>query len=40
MCKNLEVTYLLKPQNPAEVVVLAKSAIFASKFSSVRALDE
>ena len=34
------VTDLFKPQNPGEVVVLAKSGIFAYKSSSVRALDE
>ena len=34
------VTDLLKPQNPGEVVVLAKSAVFAYKSSSVRAFDE
>ena len=30
----------IKPQNPGEVVVLAKSAMFAYKSSSVRVLDE
>ena len=41
MCpKKVGVTELFKPQNPSEVVVLAKSATFAYKSSSVRALDE
>ena len=41
MClKKVGVTDLFKPQNPGEVVVLAKSATFADKSSSVRALDE
>ena len=41
MCpKKVGVTDLFNPQNPGEVVVLAKSATFAYKSSSVRALDE
>ena len=42
MClkKKVGVTDLLKRQNPGEVVVLAKSAVFAYKSSSMRALDE
>ena len=37
--KKVGVTDLIKRQNPREVVVLAKSATFAYKSSSVRALD-
>ena len=35
-----DVTGLLKPQNLGKVVVLARSALFANKSSSVRALDQ
>ena len=38
--KKVGDTDLFKPQNPGEVVVLAKSATFAYKSFSVRALDE
>ena len=38
--KKVRVTDLFKPQNTGEVVVLAKSAIYAYKSSSVRTLDE
>ena len=38
--KKVGVTDLFKLQIPGEVVVLAKSAIFAYKSSSMRALNE
>ena len=38
--KKLGVIDLLKPQNPGEVVVLAKSALFVCKYSSVQTLSE
>ena len=38
--KKVGFTDLFKPQNPGEIAVLAKSAIFAYKSSFVRALDE
>ena len=40
MSTKVGVTDPLKPQNPGKVVILAKSAIIAYKFSLVHMLDE